>query len=159
MSNDESRPGPGERQSTMSLSAVLKTLWAAPCTAVGMLPALLICALGGSARAVTGVLEVAFDDDRHPIARALAVLPFSAITLGRVVIARTHACQRVHRSHERIHVAQYERWGPLFFVLYAGSSCWQLVKGGRPYFDNHFERQARFGACDGGPPHARQHET
>lgn len=118
-------------------------LWVAPCTAVGALPALLLCAAGASARRVTGVLEVAFDDDRLPGARWLARLPFSAITLGHIVLARTHACHTAVRLHERVHVAQYERWGLLFFVLYLGNSAWQLLRGRRPYLDNHFEQQAR----------------
>jgi hypothetical protein len=120
-----------------------KVLWVAPCTAIGMLPALLLCATGASARRVTGVVEVAFDSDRHLVARLLARLPFSAITLGHIVLACTHDCQRAVRSHERVHVAQYERWGLLFFVLYLGSSAWQLLRSRRPYVDNHFERQAR----------------
>ena len=130
----------------MLISTVAKTLWVAPCTLVGALPALLLCALGGSARRVAGVVEVGFDNDHQPVARALAALPYSAITLGHVVLARTHACHHVHRAHERVHVAQYERWGPLFFVLYGGSSAWQWLRGRRPYMDNHFERQARIGA-------------
>lgn len=123
--------------------AVAKVVWAAPCTAVGVLPALLLCAAGASARRVDGVLEVGFDDARHPVARLLGLLPFTAITLGHVVLAVTHACHADVRAHERVHVAQYETWGPLFFLLYAGSSAWQLLRGRRPYVDNHFERQAR----------------
>ncbi len=123
-----------------------KRLWVAPCSAVGAVPALLLCAAGATARRVDGVVEVAFDSERHPLARTLARLPFSAITLGHVVLARTHACHAVHRAHERVHVAQYETWGPLFFVLYAASSAWQLLRGRRPYVDNHFERQARIAA-------------
>ncbi len=136
----------------MLIFTVAKALWVAPCTAVGALPALLLCALGGSARRVASVVEVAFDNDQHPVARALAALPFSAITLGHIVLARTHACHHVNRAHEWVHVAQYERWGPLFFVLYAGSSAWQLLRGRRPYTDNHFERQARIGAGEEGSP-------
>lgn len=133
----------------MQISTVIKPLWVAPRTLAGTLPAVLLCALGAPARWVAGVAEVAFDDKAHPLARALARLSFSAITLGHVVIARTHACQRLHRAHERIHVAQYERWGLLFFMLHAGTSAWQLLRGRRPYADNHFERQARAGAGEG----------
>lgn len=104
---------------------------------------MLLWAAGASAKRVAGVVEVAFDNDRLPAARLLARLPFSAITLGHVVLAHTHACHAIVRAHERVHVAQYERWGLLFFVLYAGSSAWQLLCGRRPYIDNHFERQAR----------------
>lgn len=127
----------------MGQASSWKYLWVAPCTAVGVLPALLLSAAGASARRVTGVIEVAFDSDRLPGARLLARLPFSAITLGHIVLARTHACHGAVRSHERVHVAQYERWGLLFFVLYLGSSAWQLLRGRRPYIDNHFEREAR----------------
>lgn len=127
----------------MRISVVARVLWAAPCTAVGALPAVLLCAAGASARRVDGVLEVAFDSGRHPVARWLARLPFSAITLGHIVLAGTHACQHAVRAHERVHVAQVEFWGPLFFVLYAGSSGWQFLRGRRPYLDNHFEREAR----------------
>ncbi|EFK95691.1 conserved hypothetical protein, membrane [sediment metagenome] len=123
-------------------------LCVAPCTAVGVLPALLLCAVGASARRVTGVVEVAFDNERLQGARLLAKLPFRAITLGHIVLARTHACHHAVRAHERVHVAQYERWGMLFFLLYLVSSAWQLFRGGRPYIDNHFERQARSLAGD-----------
>ena len=48
------------------------------------------------------------------------------------VLAATHACHDALRAHERVHVAQAEHWGPLFFVAYAASSAWQLFSGGRP---------------------------
>lgn len=127
----------------MRTAALLKAVWAAPCTAVGAVPALLLCACGATAHHVAGVVEVAFDDAPHPVARALARLPFCAITFGHVVLACTHTDHLIHRAHERVHVAQYERWGLLFFALYAVSSAWQWLRGRHPYFDNHFERQAR----------------
>ena len=37
---------------------------------------------------------------------------------------------------------QYERWGPLFGPAYLLSSLVQLARGRRPYWDNHFEREA-----------------
>jgi len=48
-----------------------------------------------------------------------------------------------YRAHEHAHVRQYERWGVLFFVLYAASSLWEALCGKAAYRDNHFERQAR----------------
>ncbi len=39
----------------------------------------------------------------------------AAITFGHTVLARTQADLDASRSHERIHVRQYERWG-LFFI-------------------------------------------
>ena len=46
------------------------------------------------------------------------------------------------RSHEHVHVQQYERWGVLFFPLYVASSVVQLVRGRNPYLNNCFEREA-----------------
>ena len=47
------------------------------------------------------------------------------------------------RAHERVHVAQYERWGPLFLPAYFASSLWQWLRGRRAYWDNRFEVEAR----------------
>jgi hypothetical protein len=121
----------------------MKYIWAAPCTAVGALIGALLCALGGSPRLVGGVVEVGFRNRSHPFARALLRLAFSGITFGHVVLAPTHECHAVLRPHERIHVAQYEKWGIFFFGLYAASSFMQLLSGRRPYMDNCFEREAR----------------
>lgn len=46
-------------------------------------------------------------------------------------------------AHERVHVAQYGRWGLFFLPAYGLSSLWQLIRGRRPYWDNHFEIEAR----------------
>lgn len=121
----------------------MKYIWAAPCTAVGALIGALLCALGGSPRFVCGVVEVGFRNRSHPCARALLRLPFGGITFGHVVLAPTHECHAVLRPHERIHVAQYEKWGVFFFALYAASSFIQLLSGRRPYMDNCFEKEAR----------------
>ena len=51
--------------------------------------------------------------------------------------------------HERVHVEQYERWGPLFFLAYPLSSLWQILHGRSPYWDNHFEIQARQRSSEG----------
>jgi len=47
------------------------------------------------------------------------------------------------RAHERVHVAQYERWCPLFLLAYLGSSLWQWLQGRHAYWDNGFEVEAR----------------
>ena len=68
---------------------------------------------------------------------------FSAITFGHVVLAASEQDQNHLRSHERAHVKQYERWGPLFLLAYPAESAMQLLRGRRPYLDNRFEVQAR----------------
>jgi hypothetical protein len=66
-----------------------------------------------------------------------------AITLGHVILAVDQATLDQWRSHERVHVAQAERWGPLFPVAYAMASAIARSNGGDPYRDNVFEREAR----------------
>lgn len=109
--------------------------WAAPATAVGLAAALFAVLLGARARVVDGVVEVA--GGWLP-----PVLRFEAITFGHVVLGATHTALCDLRSHERVHVRQYERWGLLFFPAYLGSSLVQWLRGRDPYLDNRFEREA-----------------
>ena len=113
-------------------------LWAAPASLVGLALAILLWLFGARGRVVDGVLEVA----GGRLAKRLFVR-YLGITFGHIVLGGTHQILRDHRAHEHTHVRQYERWGMLFFLLYAGSSLWHWLRGGRPYWDNIFEREAR----------------
>ncbi len=117
-------------------TAGLRYLWAAPCTLVGLAAALPLLLSGAQARIVRGVLEVS----GFSVARRL---PFDAITLGHVVLARTPRAMARWRRHERVHVRQCERWGPLFFPAYLTAGAWQGLRGRSPYWDNPFEVEAR----------------
>jgi hypothetical protein len=66
----------------------------------------------------------------------------AAMTLGHVVIARSKECLDTSREHELVHVAQYERWGPLFVPVYLGWSAWLWLRGYDAYLDNPFEEEA-----------------
>lgn len=116
----------------------LKYLWAAPCSAVGITFAAAACCLGGSARVVDGVLEVALRT--RPQTRRL---PFEAITFGHVVLGIDHEVLARARAHEQVHVRQYERWGLFFFLAYPASSLYRWCRGRHPYWHNGFEVQAR----------------
>lgn len=113
--------------------------WAAPASLAGAVVALVAWALGARVRAVAGVCEVA----GGRLGSLASRTPFAAITLGHVVLACDAASLARCRSHERVHVRQYERFGAAFFVLYAASSLWQWLRGRDPYRDNAFEREAR----------------
>lgn len=127
----------------MPWQTVAKLFWAAPCSAVGLALAAVPLALGGKAKWSSGALEVTFRQNLAGCGKLARRLPFRGIVFGHVILAVTDE-ELVHLGpHERVHVAQYERWGPLFFVAYGASSLWQLCKGRRPYWDNHFEIQAR----------------
>ncbi|WP_234413776.1 signal peptide prediction [Ideonella sp. A 288] len=126
----------------LSPARIARLAWAAPTTLIGLLAAVPMWGLGARGRLVDGVLELSA---RRPGAalRALARhLPFEAITLGHVVLAVDARAMRRWRMHERVHVRQAERWGPLFVPLYLGASalCW--LRGRDAYRDNPFEREA-----------------
>lgn len=125
-------------------------VWASPCTAIGLLAAGAMWAMGARCRVFSGVMEVNFTGALPGIAGVLLKSPFAAVTLGHVVLARSQADQDRLRRHERAHVAQYGRWGPVFLLAYPLSSMIQFLAGRRPYLDNHFEVQAR-DACRARP--------
>lgn len=126
------------------IGKVLRYAWAAPATLLGLLLAGPALAVGAARIAVhTGVLEVTLVGRRWRARRLSRHLPFVAITFGHVVIAQSARTQRRVRAHERVHVAQYERLGPLFLLAYPLESLLQLLCGRRPYLDNRFEREAR----------------
>ncbi|MEM7624527.1 MAG: hypothetical protein AAF333_02745 [Planctomycetota bacterium] len=116
--------------------------WTAPNTALGLLLALLCRATGGRVAVVGGVIE-AGGGLRWLLRQAWAGGGgASAMTLGHVVIAVDTATLDRSRVHERVHVRQYERWGPLFIPAYFVAALAARIRGGCPYFDNRFEREA-----------------
>ena len=121
--------------------STLAYLWVAPVTQFGLLLALSVYCLGASVKRRFGVLEVA-GNTRTPILRSLSSR-FEAITLGHVILGRNHGTLSRYRRHEHVHVRQYERWGPLFPVLYVLASFKALLTGKRFYWDNVFEVEAR----------------
>lgn len=125
------------------LTRLFRYLWALPTTSVGLLFLPLAYLSGGRAQAVDGVLEihgglVRFFLERCTLLKGGA----AAMTLGHVVLGIDPAQLRRTRSHERVHVAQCERWGPLFIPAYLGASAWIWMRGGSAYRDNPFEREA-----------------
>ena len=129
----------------MWFKRLIRYTWASPATAIGLMFALPAICAGAKLRRVDGVLEIA-DGRLLGAARGIPRFGFVAITFGHVVIGIDDACLGESRAHEHVHVRQYERWGALFFPLYAASSVAQLLRGRDPYRDNAFEREARAGA-------------
>ena len=121
----------------------LARLWAAPCSLIGLLLGLLLTPLGTRWSVHQGVLEIALAPRTQNPVRRRPAWRFSAITLGHVVLGQSSQALQQLRRHEHAHVAQYERWGPVFLVAYPLSSLIQWAKGKRPYLDNRFEVQAR----------------
>jgi len=120
-----------------------KLLWALPCSAIGLMVAAVPLVLGGSAKWSAGALEVTYRSSQGGCGKLASRLPFRAIVFGHVIIAVTQQELIVIGPHERVHVAQYEVWGPLFLLAYPAASFWQLLNGRSPYWHNYFEVQAR----------------
>jgi hypothetical protein len=126
------------------MNRIVAYAWAGPNSLLGLAASLLPILLGARARVVRGVIEVSGGWLGAALASPAVACPFRAITLGHVILATDDAALECSRAHERVHVRQYERWGPFFLPAYVISSAWQLLRGRRCYQDNHFERQA----CD-----------
>jgi hypothetical protein len=112
---------------------------------LGLLVTAFVLLTGGQARVVEGVLEVCGGATDFYLRRIVGLLlsgGASAMTLGHVVLARNPDLLLITRAHERVHVRQCERWGPLFIPAYLTASVWAWLTGRRPYRDNFFERQA-----------------
>lgn len=122
------------------MARALKYLWASPTTALG-----LVVGLGGRHwNVVEGVIEIHGGAVTWVLRHAPFVGPggASAMTLGHVVIGLNADVLRRTRRHERVHVRQVERWGPLFFPAYVLASGWVWWRGKHVYRDNPFEVEA-----------------
>jgi hypothetical protein len=104
-------------------------VWAGPNSLVGLVGALTVRRRPVRWR---GVLLV--EDASGGLARFLRWRGFSAITLGHVIVANRRLSDRL-LVHELAHVAQHERWGPLYYPAY-------LLGSLRGYRRNPFERAA-----------------
>src|SRR5262245_40881987 len=121
---------------------LLLILWTSPWTFLGLLLGLLGLATGGRGQRVGPVLEFHGGLLERLLRRVPIAGGAAAMTLGHVVVARTSADLDRSRRHELIHVAQYERWGPLFVPAYFACSAWMWARGFDAYLDNPFEEEA-----------------
>lgn len=129
-----------KRRSTLRIPRSAVWLWAAPWTILGLSVGLLGLATGGRMRRRAGVIEC-YGGAVTKLLERLPVDPI-AMTLGHVILGRTGAGLDLARSHELVHVRQYERWGPLFGLAYL--LCWLILRlrGRDGYRENPFEREA-----------------
>jgi hypothetical protein len=122
------------------LHKLLVVLWASPWSAVGLAIGALGLVTGGHVQARCGVLEF-YGGAVTKLLECMPIHPI-AVTLGHVVLGRVAAGLDVCRTHELVHVRQYERWGPLFIPAYLACSLVIWLRGGDAYRDNPFEREA-----------------
>lgn len=127
----------------MVAARAIRYIWAFPTTLVGLLFVPLAVLTGGGFQWVQGVVEIHGGAVRWLLGRCTLVHGgAAALTLGHVVLGIDRRALDSTRDHERVHVRQCERWGPLFIPAYLLASMYLLLRGGRPYLDNSFEREA-----------------
>lgn len=119
-------------------------VWAFPGSLVGLvLIPFALLGQGGGIQFFDGVLEGYGGWLPRVLQRPFWVCgPIAAITFGHVVLGCDAATIHRTRKHERVHVRQYELWGPFFIPAYVLASFWIRLRGGNMYLDNPFEVEA-----------------
>lgn len=131
------------RKDRMLPTRLLRYLWAFPTTGLGLLFVPLALIGRGKVRLVQGVLEVQGGAVGWLLRQAVPLKGGAlALALGHVVLGRDAEALDRTRAHERVHVRQAERWGPLFVPAYLLAGLLAGLRGGHPYLDNPFEREA-----------------
>lgn len=114
-------------------------VWAFPVTLLGLSLAMLAVATGGSIRLRGGVLETWGGAVGSLLRGSRYHRGGAAMTLGHVILARDLDCLEKSRSHELVHVRQFEQWGPLLLPVYWCVAVWLWYRGYHPYLDHPFE--------------------
>lgn len=125
-----------------TLGSFLRYCWVLPISIIGILLIPLVTFSGGSVSLAAGVIEAEGGILPFLLSRRRPQFTIDALTLGHVIIGQNRTSLTRCRSHEHVHVRQYERWGPLFPPLYLLSSAAALIRGKDPYRDNIFEQEA-----------------
>lgn len=125
------------------IGTIARWLWASPWTLFGITIGVLNWPTGTRCQAREGLLEF----HGGGVAWLLKNATFleggaSAMTLGHVVLGRTPCDLDRCRRHEKVHVRQYERWGPFFIPAYLLCSFVLYCRGRDGYHDNPFETEA-----------------
>jgi len=128
----------------MKFTTTIRYIWAFPNTAIGLLLVLPSLVSSGRVRNVHGVLEITGRAAAWVLQRISFSGAVTALTLGHVVLCADGETLAWWRSHELIHVRQYERWGPFYIPAYLFSSLIARLKGKDSYLDNRFEAEAFF---------------
>lgn len=143
MVNSEPEAVSGSKPPFTVHRSLFTVLWASPLSLVGLTLAALARCTGGAAVRRDGIVEAHGGALAHILPRLGLGMRPAAMALGHVVVACDAETLDRTRAHERVHVRQAERWGPLFPLAYGVASAVAWWRGGDGYRDNAFEREAR----------------
>ena len=126
----------------MAASRLWKLAWASPWTLLGLAIGVVGLASGGRAQRIGGAIEFSGGAAAWLLRHAPLLRGAAAVTFGHVILGQTPADLDACRSHEHVHVRQYERWGAAFIPAYLACSLWLWLRGRNWYLENPFEIQA-----------------
>lgn len=121
---------------------LLAILWASPYSSLGLMIGVAGLAFGGRGRFQDGALEFYGGLVQRLVRKLPTGERTAGFTLGHVILGQTADGLDAVGLHERVHVRQFERWGPLMGPAYLSASVWMWLLGKRAYRDNPFEVQA-----------------
>lgn len=121
---------------------VLLVVWASPYSLLGIAIGGIGLLFGGRGRFREGALEF-YGGSTSWVVRHLPTGKLTmGFTLGHVILGQTGHGLEIVTKHERIHVRQFERWGPAMGPAYLLASAWMWLVGRDAYRDNPFEVEA-----------------
>jgi len=119
-----------------------KIVWASPYSLLGILIGLAGLLTGGRTRLRSGAIEFYGGATRWIVRHLPTGKTTVGFTLGHVILGQDSDGLIFAGEHERVHVRQFELWGPFMGPAYLLASVWVWWRGGNAYFDNPFEKEA-----------------
>ena len=110
-----------------TVGSCIRYCWVLPVSCIGIVLLPFIILSGGAVKVAAGVIEAEGGILRFLLSRR-RFFRIEALTIGHVIFGKNRESLKRCRDHEHVHVSQYERWGPLFPLLYLLSSAAALVR-------------------------------
>lgn len=120
----------------------LLVLWASPYSLLGMIIGGIGMLTLGCGRFRDGAFEFYGGGTRFFVRHLPTGKRTAGFTLGHVILGQTGEGLEEVGDHERVHVRQFERWGPAMGPAYLLASAWMYFIGRDAYRDNPFEVEA-----------------
>ncbi|MBX3421435.1 MAG: hypothetical protein KF752_07750 [Pirellulaceae bacterium] len=116
-----------------------RIVWASPYSLLGVLVGGVGLLSGGHVRLSGGVLEFYGGFTRWFVQHLPTGAHTLGVTWGHVILGQSAQALEYAAEHERVHVRQFELWGPLMGPAYLSASLYVWLRGGHAYLDNPFE--------------------